>query len=86
MNSTGTQNNSLAKYLVPGTCQLKKVITSPFTPPDSPVSANPLRTHSPRKVEIPFTDCATGWNVVYGTMLRQWEEEQVGTPSLAESL
>lgn len=28
-------------------------------------------------MDIPFTDCATGWNVVYGTMLRQWEEEQV---------
>ena len=32
-----------------------------------------------RKVEIPFptVHSESGWNVVYGTMLRQWEEEQV---------
>jgi len=35
-----------------------------------------LKLRKAPKVEIPFTDCATGWNVVYGTMLRQWEEEQ----------
>ena len=42
-----------------------------------PVHAGPILPS--RKVEIPFptVHSESGWNVVYGTMLRQWEEEQV---------
>lgn len=35
-----------------------------------------LKLRNARKVEMPFPAETSGWNVVYGTMLRQWEEEQ----------